>query len=79
MFLELFGLFFLLVKLTLVPLFEFIQRRFFPHKDRSLETNEKHVQLTRFSRSSDNEASKKKKNMTKQIENGIEIPFNTVL
>ncbi len=49
MFFELFGVFFVLIKLTIVPLAELIQQRFFSNKDRSVKSNEEQVvQLVRF-------------------------------
>jgi hypothetical protein len=47
-FLELFGLFFLLAKLTIVPFAKFIRRRFFPNKDQLVHKNEEQTQLPQF-------------------------------
>ncbi|CAF3979299.1 unnamed protein product [Adineta steineri] len=54
-FLELFGLFFLVIKLAIVPIIKLIERRILSRRNRSLEHNEKQIQLTRFTRCSDNQ------------------------
>ncbi|CAF1311465.1 unnamed protein product [Adineta steineri] len=45
--LDLFGLFFLVTKLLIVPLLKLIHRRFFTKTERPIENHEKHVRLTR--------------------------------
>ncbi|CAF4246350.1 unnamed protein product [Adineta steineri] len=54
-FLELFGLFFLVIKLAIVPIIKLIERRILSRRNRSLEHDEKQIQLTRFIRCSDNQ------------------------
>jgi hypothetical protein len=76
-FLELFGLFFLLVKLTIVPLVELIQRRFFLNKDWSVKNNGEQVQLARFVQLPVGEAQKKWELMKKRTENDSDVSVQT--
>ncbi len=75
-FLELFGLFILLIKLIVIPLSEHMQRRFFSKKARPVKSNEDHqvVQLTRFVQLSADED--RKKQIIKELtENDTNVPI----
>jgi hypothetical protein len=77
-FLELFGVFFLLLKLTIVPLVKLIQRRFFSNKNHSAESNGNPIQLTPVAQSPVSEASKKWTVKKKRTGNNNDVPLKTI-
>jgi hypothetical protein len=77
-FLDLFGLFFLLIKLAILPLAKPFQRRFFSNKDWSVKNNKEEVQLVRFIKSPVDEASQKFQAMKNYPGNNSEVVVQTI-
>jgi hypothetical protein len=70
LFLELFGLVFLLIKLTIVPLVKLIRRRFISKKNYSMENPKEEVQLVQFNQISADEIRKTRSSS----DSGISVP-----
>jgi uncharacterized protein YpmB len=77
LFLELFGLIFLLIKLTIVPPVKLVQRRFFSNNNRPMESVKEEVQLVQINQISADQVSQKDQVMNNDSRSDSEISVRT--
>jgi hypothetical protein len=77
LFLELFGLIFLLIKLTIVPPVKLVQRRFFSNNNLPMESVKEEVQLVQINQISADQVSQKDQVMNNDSRSDSEISVRT--